>query len=301
MFLGVDGGASKTLAVVVDTQGREVGRALSGSGNHTVVGAERAAANILTAAAEAARLAGARLPLDGAWLGLAGVHRAMGRATMLARLAGVAHELRLTNDAALALGALQGGHGVALIAGTGSFALGHDAAGNAAQAGGWGHVMGDEGAGYDLGRRALQAAMRASDGRGPRTALLAAIMRVWSLDEPADLVPQVYSAFDATQIAQLAPVVLEVAASGDALARAIVARGAAELALAALTVCDGLALPADTLPLALAGSLMLHAPTYREQVLRQVRKRRPHGETALVSDPALSAARALATQPAIGL
>jgi N-acetylglucosamine kinase-like BadF-type ATPase len=294
MFLGVDGGASKTLAVVVDAEGREVGRGLAGSGNHTVAGAERAAENIWAAAEAAARQAGARLPLDWAWLGLAGVHRAMGRATMLPHLGGIAHELKLTNDAALALGALPRGCGVALIAGTGSFALGHDAAGNVAQAGGWGHVMGDEGAGYDLGRRALQAALRASDARGPRTELLPSILRAWSLEEPADLVPQVYAAFDATRIAQLAPVVLDVAAAGDATARAIVARGAAELALGALTVASQLALPADTLPLALVGSLMLHAPAYRQQVLRLVRRRRPQGETALVSDPALSAAQSLA-------
>jgi N-acetylglucosamine kinase-like BadF-type ATPase len=288
----VDGGGSKTVAVVVDRDGRERGRAIAGSSNYTVVGGERAAAEVQQAVAEATRLAGGELPLRAVWIGLAGVDRAGAREMLLPLVQPLAPEIRLTNDAELIFGALPGRIGVVVIAGTGSIALGRDAGGATVRAGGWGHLIGDEGSGYDLGRRALQAAARAADGRGPATVLLDAILRHWELDQPLAMIGRVYRSTEKAEIAALSSLVFAAARDGDPVARRIVADATSELALAATAVAARLDFGDGGPPLALAGGLLTGEAGYRAMVVRRLR-RRPFGRVHIVDDPALSAARSL--------
>jgi glucosamine kinase len=293
-YLGVDGGASKTLAVIVDARGNERGRGAAGSGNQAAVGLERAVASIRDAVDAAARQAGANMPFRAAWIGLAGVDRPNDRDRLLPHLNALADVVRLTNDAELALTGLDGAVGVAVIAGTGSIAVGRDATGRMARSGGWGHIMGDEGSGYELGRLALKAAARAADGRGPQTALLPAIMAEWRLARPDAMIDRVYPEGDKGLIARLSALVFAAAQAGDAVARGIVHDSAVELALTALAVGEVLDFPDRRLPLALAGGLLLHEGDYRAMMLRRIRRRGPVGQIALVAEPALSAARAAA-------
>ncbi|HEV7126059.1 MAG TPA: BadF/BadG/BcrA/BcrD ATPase family protein [Ktedonobacterales bacterium] len=295
LFLGVDGGGSKTLAIVVDAQGQERGRGLAGSGNYQAVGAARALRAVRDAVTVALTMAHGHRPCRAAWLGLAGVDRARDVALLLPRVRTLARTVRLTNDAELALGALPEQVGVALIAGTGSIALGRDARGRTARAGGWGHILGDEGSGYTMGRQALTAAVRAADGRAPATALLALILAHWQLRAASELIEQVYAHEDKARIAALAPLVLQAARAGDPAAARIVRRAARELALAAGTASASLDLDATSCPLALGGGLLLHASGFRRAVLRRVRRAQAPGEYALVDHPALSAARAATT------
>jgi glucosamine kinase len=290
--LSVDGGGSKTLAVVVDSSGRERGRGVAGSSNHESVGIERAVEALHAAIADAIAAAQAQLPVYAAWLGLAGVDHPHDVERLLPRLGGLATTLRITNDAELALGALAWRVGVALIAGTGSIALGRDARGNVVRAGGWGHVFGDEGSGYAIGSQALQATARAADGRGPATTLLDAILTAWELSAPDLLLGHVYQPFDKTAIAALAPLVFAAADVGDQVARRIVARAANELALAASTVARRLDFTADCLPLALGGGLLTRQPLLRDAVLLRL-ARAWSVESIIVVEPALCAARSL--------
>jgi glucosamine kinase len=292
-FLGIDGGGSKTLAVIVDARGQERGRALAGSSNYQAAGIEPAIAQLYAAAEQATRAAGGSLPVKAAWLGLAGVDRPSDQSVLLPRLQPLAESIRLTNDAELLLSVLDGAVGVALVAGTGSIALGRDAQGALARAGGWGHILGDEGSGYDIGRRALQAAMRAADGRGEATMLLECVMSYWGLARPDDMVGRVYNNDDKAGIARLAPLVLRAARDGDGVARKIAQRAADELALAALTVCKALDFSGERVGLALGGGLLLHGAALRSQVLRRIRRRQLLGRVALVEEPALSGARAV--------
>ncbi len=293
LFLGIDGGGSKTLAVIVDAQGQECGRALAGGSNYQAVGTESALAALHAAAEQAVLAAGGCLPVKAAWLGLAGVDRPDDQKLLLPRLHALAETTRLTNDAELLLSALDDGVGVALVAGTGSIALGRDARGAAARAGGWGHILGDEGSGYDIGRQALQAATRAADGRGAATTLLEQIMNVWGLERPDDMIGRVYNNDDdKATIARLAPLVLRAARDGDCVARKIAQSTADELALAALAVCKALDFSGQRVGLALGGGLLLHETALRGQVLRRVRRRQPLGRVVLVAEPALSGARA---------
>src|SRR5207249_5513001 len=107
-------------------------------------------------------------------LGVAGVDSASDEAWFHERLLamGLPRATWVVNDLIPAWAAGTGGApGIALIAGTGSNALGVNASGEAWRAGGWGHILGDEGSGYWLGLHGMQAAVTWRDGRGRPTRL----------------------------------------------------------------------------------------------------------------------------------
>src|SRR5204863_821295 len=109
------------------------------------------------------------------------------------RRIGYKSRILVVNDALIALVAGAGDNpGIVVIAGTGSIVYGRSAAGEAARAGGWGHMIGDEGSGYWIGREALAAVMRAADGRGPSTALTAEILRHFGVADVSHLPRIVY-------------------------------------------------------------------------------------------------------------
>jgi len=291
--VGVDGGGSKTLAVVVDGQGNERGRGIAGSSNHTGVGIEQAVQHIYSAVEEATRPAGCSLPLQCAWFGLAGIDRPDDYTLLLPYLQPLAQRVRLTNDAELALSGLPDGVGIALIAGTGSIALGHDAKGSNARAGGWGHIIGDEGSGYDLGRQCLQAVSRAVDGRGQATMLVELLLRHWKLDNASDIIGKIYNDSDKATIAALSTLVFAAARDGDEVARGMVENAARELALATVAVKNSLDFSGQQVALALGGGLLLYEIDFRTKVIQAIGTCMSVGEVALVEEPALSGARSI--------
>jgi glucosamine kinase len=292
-FLGVDGGGSKTLALIVDEQGQECGRGVSGSSNHYAIGLSQALENLHAAVNLAVAMAGCALPVCAAWLGMAGVDRPGDYEMLLPHLNKLAETVRVTNDVELVLSALDDMTGVALIAGTGSIALGRDSRGETWRVGGWGHVLGDEGSGFDMGRQVLQAVLRAADGRGPATQLSTLVMQDWHLNHHSDILEPAYSEDGTSKIARLAPLVLRAARDGDVVAQGIVEQASAELALAAFAARKNLSFPADA-PVALVfgGGLLLNVETFREAVLRAWRRYQPEGPIVFAEQPALSAARA---------
>jgi glucosamine kinase len=291
MYLGIDGGGTKTRAVVVDAAGVECGSATAGCSNYKVVGVETAARHLMAAADEAWQTAGSG-ELAAAWAGLAGVDGEADLVLITPHLRGLAATMRVTNDAELLLAALPDEIGIALIAGTGSIAFGRNAAGATARAGGWGHLLGDEGSGYTLGQQALISALRAADGRGQPTRLLGDILTAWGAASAEELADRHYREENKAILADLAPVVRQAARAGDAVAQRIMRRGARELGLAAATLARRLELGGAPLAIALGGSLLLRADDYREAVLRALSRRLTLGTVALVEQPALCAARA---------
>jgi N-acetylglucosamine kinase-like BadF-type ATPase len=274
LILGIDGGGSKTIALLADLDGRVLGRGTAGSSNYQGVGAEAAQA-ALSRAIRAA-FAAAEVPpgpIRAACLGLAGVDRPEDRALFEAWAARAAPGVPtlIVNDAELVLAAgTPEGWGAALICGTGSIAVGRDRAGQMARAGGWGHLLGDEGSGYAIGSAALRAVTRASDGRAPQTALTAAVLSHWSLATPEDLISHVYQAHVTTpHIAALTPLVEAAAVEGDEVALGILADAGRELALAVKAVVQQLAL-SNPVPCALAGGVILNSRLVRQAFLEAV-------------------------------
>ena len=290
-YLGVDGGGSKTLAIIVDAQGCECGRGRAGSANYAAVGLDPALHNIRDAVMQATRDIPCSLPLAKAWLGLAGIDRPSDAVLLRSYLRELATFIVVTNDAELLLSALSKDAGLVLIAGTGSIALARAQDGTVTRVGGWGHILGDEGSGYDIGRRGLQAVVRAADGRGKATLLLDLILHHWQLRTVEDLIDTVYITDNKARIAQVAAYVTEAARQGDHVALEIVEQAADELALLVRTVTP----PLSQLPIVLGGGLLLHDNFLREHVLRRIQQKQTIGPVTQVEHPAFSAACAAIT------
>lgn len=284
LLLGIDGGGSKTNAWLAagDSAGssRIVGRGAAGPSNGVAVGFETALVN-LDAAIDAAFLAAgrSRTRVAAAVLGLAGADRDTVRFKIdeWACARNLADRVRIVPDATLVLAAAVGdAAGIALISGTGSLSLGRDMAGRTARAGGWGWLLGDEGSGFALAQAALRAVAAEVDGRGPATALTAALSSALQVSHPRELVAAIHGPdipSDVTaraKIAALSPVVVQVAEAGDAVAGNLIERAAADLATLVDVVARQLALGANPFPLALTGGLLLGSKQLRDELARQL-------------------------------
>jgi N-acetylmuramic acid 6-phosphate etherase len=303
LVVGVDGGGSRCAAVLARaTPGGglvELGRGRGGAANVLAAGPAAAGASMLAAIEEAFAAAGIpRHPVAMACLGLAGVGRPAerGQAEAWAAGASLAARVVIVTDAELVL-AGEPPWGVALIAGTGSLAIGRAPDGGAARCGGWGPLLGDEGSGYAVAVAALRAVAQMADGRGPSTDLAVRLTRRFAAADAAGLVTILGRVGTSRrEIAAAAADVVEAADAGDAVAAAIVAKAGDELATQVVVVARRLGLPAGGYPLRIAGGLAVHARGLRERVIAALEEAGwPPGEVTLVADPALAAARMAAT------
>ena len=238
--LGVDGGGTKTQAVILDGQGRVAGEGLAGPSNPLRVGVTSAAASVLESFNRALAAAGLRrADVAAAQVGLAGVRRADLRERMRETLLSLGvGTLEVSTDAEIALyGATGGEPGLVVIAGTGSICCGVNARGRRACAGGWGPAAGDEGSGSWIARRGLQAVARAADGRGAQTSLVGPCLEYFKVNAVEDLSTAVYApSMTNDRIAGFGRHVLEEAAGGDEIAGRIVEEAGRELGQAAAAV-----------------------------------------------------------------
>jgi N-acetylglucosamine kinase-like BadF-type ATPase len=230
ILIGVDVGGTKTAAAVM-RDGEVAGRA---EGPGAAIRPGRALDSAATIAETVRRALAAAGALQGDVLvvGAAGAGRATEARELQQALRGeaIAQTVVVTTDIAIALeGALGPGAGIVLSAGTGSIAIARDASGASHRAGGYGWQMGDEGSGYAIGRAALGAVSRATDGRGAETALSARLLEATRSADFDELVRWTATA-GPPEVAALAPHVLGAADDGDPTARAIVHYAAEELA-----------------------------------------------------------------------
>ena len=237
LYLGIDGGGTCTRAILVDAHGGIHGEGEAGPANYHNVGLEGAATALRQAAENAWRAAGHPFGAAAAcFAGLAGVKSGIdiSRLSDVAATVGLALPGRITvaNDLHNALaGGLAGRPGVALIAGTGTNCLGRDADGATFMCGGWGWLLDDRGGGIGLALAGLRAATRAADGRDAWTELLPAALAFFGLDEANQLLAHLYSPpVTPGELAPFAKVVTRLAATGDAVAIAVLDEGAAALA-----------------------------------------------------------------------
>jgi N-acetylglucosamine kinase-like BadF-type ATPase len=234
MFLGVDGGQSSTIAVVGDDKGNITGWATSGPCNHTAgnEGRRKFVRVLRECVGHAASLAGVnpgRLHFRAACLGMSGGPD--DKAGLLSEVFTAEHTI-VTQDGRIALaGALTGQPGIIVIAGTGSFVYGENAAGEPARAGGWGYIFGDEGGAFNIVRQALRAALREQEGWGPRTALTPGLIEAVGATDPNHALHLFYTPdWPRSRVAQLAKLVSRFAEEGDPVAEGILHIEAQQLA-----------------------------------------------------------------------
>jgi len=264
IYLGIDGGGTKTTCVVAD-ETSTLGSATTGGSNITRHGEARVR-EALHAAVKAACAAARVEPsqIESACVGLSGA----GRVEVRDVVAGIMRELlggRVTviSDLETTLqAAFHDGPGVITIAGTGSIAYGRDARGQTARAGGWGLAISDEGSAQWIGRRAVSAALGAKDA-GLEPPLLATILKLWQLSSLDELVRRA-NASPPPDFSSLFRPVVSAADAGDPLARQLLDQAGAELAMLASNVVRRLFAAEDSVPVAMSGGVFRQSERVRQ-------------------------------------
>ncbi len=230
LYLGIDGGQSGTTVLIGDEHGQIMGRARGGPCNH--VSAPEASAKLTRVIVGCIRDAGFDPELsyfESACCGMSG--GAEDKQDLLARVLH-ADRLRVITDGEIALaGAMEGGEGIIVIAGTGSIAYGRGESGDLVRAGGWGYVFGDEGSAFDIARQAVRAVLRFEEGWGNPSALGLALLEATGARDANEMLHLFYTPeWPRSRVASLAELVDTVSAGGDAMARNILEQAAQNLA-----------------------------------------------------------------------
>ncbi|HXG83340.1 MAG TPA: BadF/BadG/BcrA/BcrD ATPase family protein [Pyrinomonadaceae bacterium] len=296
MYLGVDGGGTKTQVVLLNDENHFVSEGFAGASNPLRVGVETAVSNIVKAAEAACDAADrSRGDIVSAALGLAGVRREdlrrRIRESFFSRMR--IKNIEVTTDAEIALyGVTLGKAGLVVIAGTGSVCMGRNAGGEIETAGGWGPLAGDEGGGAGIARRALQAIAKASDGRGKPTDLSDMAIEYFRAGKLEDLAVAIYApTIDNARIAGFARFVVEVAEAGDETAVEILREAGRELGMAAEAVIKKLKLKSHKFPVGCVGGIFKAGELITASLLETIRRTAPK---AILSAPKLVPAHAAA-------
>jgi len=290
--LGIDAGGTKTVCFLADEQGTIVSEG-RGSGANLQSSGELAVEKVLHEVMETA-IGDRAITPSAICLGIAGVDRENDERIVRAIMRRIGYKARIlvVNDALIALVAgAQDSPGIVVIAGTGSIVYGRNTNFDAARAGGWGHIIGDEGSGYWIGREALAAIMRAADGRGPVTKLAEDMLAHFGIADTSGLPPIVYDReLPRVSVAALGPIVQRASQRGDAVASRILERAADELVLAAGSVAAKLEMRGDVFPFILAGGVFRVVPWLAEELSRRLLEVAPRCEVRpLQQEPAAGA------------
>ncbi len=301
--LGVDGGGTKTHVAIVAEDGRLCGVGLAGPGNFDDVGIAGAQANIGQAVAMAQRAAGLNgISFEAVFLGIAGVISVKDRAVIQQMAQNLAltspGQVEVDHDCRIALaGGLAGRPGIVLITGTGSSCYGMNAAGESWRAGGWGPLISDEGSSYWLGAQAIRAAVNAFDGRIEATLLMDKVLEHLGLTAMDQIMHRIYvPGLSRSEVASLAPLVIETAQAGDRVSLALLNQGTQDLAECVLAVARRLGLAENSCELAVVGGLSQAGDIFIQPLRQAVLARLPRCRLSLAELPPVLGACILALQ-----
>ena len=271
-IIGIDGGGTKTAVAIasLNAQGNIsiLGRGTGGASNILSAGQECAFESLdmaLDAAYTQAAIPGGHI--DCALLAMAGfsspdVRRLLNQ---WAKARSLARTIALVSDIdPVMMAGTQDNWGLAVIVGTGSIVKGINRQGKTDTLGGWGYWFGDQGGGYDLGRQALIASVKAVDGIAPKTDLLHKICETLAVTQPSDIIVALDRGGKVpANIASLAKLVPDLAAAGDPVARRILKEAVGHIVALCVSLNRRLNF-SPKVPIALAGGVMCHSKVYRE-------------------------------------
>lgn len=277
--LGIEGGGTQTRALLVDAAGAILADRRLGPANIRLLD-DPALAQLFRDIA-----AGAPRP-DALGIGLAGARTAADRARIRAAAERVwpGVPCHATNDLETAIMAAapareEEAPRILVLSGTGSCCFGRARDGTTVRVGGWGHILGDQGSGYDIGLRALRSVVRQLDRTGRWPALGARLLRALLLNEPEGLLGWALRA-EKSAIAALAVEVFAAAQQRDRLARIILAQAADELATDAVACARQLTRPGRSAHFFLSGGVLLKQMAFARRVGAQIRQRWPKAMVA---------------------
>ncbi len=297
---GWDGGGTKTAVVCVDMQGQLLGQNTFGPLNPNGNTKDQVLATVRDALEYMAKMPGGLHGCAFLQLGCAGVSNpaVVSILTNALREQGYPGKLHIAGDHEIMLQGAVGPEGAVLVSGTGSVCMGQNSRGESARCGGWGHLIGDEGSGYAIGRDILKAAARAQDGRGPDTILYTMAFDALNLKDMGGLIRFVYSPdTDKSKIAALAPLLKTALERKDPTAQDIAEKAAAGLADLAYPVIEKLTL--QTGLLALAGGILTGYDLIRQSTAARITLRYPKLSIIAPLQGAAAGAAAMAHQAAI--
>jgi len=275
IYLGIDGGGSKTTCVVGDEKS-VLGTATVGGMNLVRSGEAQVRTNlheVIRQACTAARTGTS--DITRVCLGTTGAGRPQA-AELLRRLVAelVPAEIKVVGDTVIALhAAFDNGEGIVVIAGTGSIAYGRNREGATARAGGWGYAISDEGSGQWIGRTAVTAALRAHD-EGESSRVFGIVCKAWAIDCLDDLV-RAANAVPPPDFFALLPSILEAADTGDALARSVLTQAGAELARLTKIVISRIFARQGNVPVAMSGGVFRNSALVRQVFYNSLRSEYP--------------------------
>jgi N-acetylglucosamine kinase-like BadF-type ATPase len=294
--LGVDGGATKTLAAVLDLERMEVHLAHGGPSNEDAIGAHAAVAALLAVAGEATGRAGvSEDQLARSVLAVAGTDtQSIERHVRDARADWI-----VVNDVVAAWAAATDAQpGIGVISGTGSNVFGVGRDGRSWRAGGWGHLLGDEGSGYWIGRESIKLALHDRDGTGPHTALSEHAQSFFGVPSAEALAAQVYSKpLTKAEIAAFAKVAGTLAERGERDARELYERAARELGAQIAAVIRETGLgddPTASFPVGLIGSAFHAGEVFIGPLRKRVAEMAANAAVTVVDTPPVAGSLMLA-------
>ncbi|MFM7405190.1 MAG: N-acetylglucosamine kinase [Cuspidothrix sp.] len=288
-ILGIDGGGSKTICIMMDDEGKILGRGEAGASNYQSIGIEAAKKQIEFAIYQAritALNSKNNINIIAICLGLAGVSRPedievikwiVNELQNIQNIPAITWTLKpsdivICHDALIALmGGVGDAVGIVVAAGTGSIIFGRNHEGTTKRVGGWGYILGDEGGGYKIAVAGMQAALKAYDGRGEKTILLENFQRHLQTENIEKLIEIIYrKGWGVKEIAALAPVVDQSASEGDNIANRIIDEAVRELVIATATVIDNIFDCQQVVEVVTTGSIWLGKCGLRERFINSL-------------------------------
>jgi len=275
-LIGVDGGGTKTDSAIADLSGKIIHQTTGKPSNFLVVGIEEAIENIFDLIEENLfALEGDFAEVKQIVIGVAGAGREEDAMLLEKGFQDYANQLgihfkgvKVVSDAHIALeGAFPDSAGCILIAGTGSILFGKDKKGVIHRVGGFGRLIGDEGSGYSIGRKALNAVSKASDGRGEETLISELLNAKMNSGSTNGIINKVYK--EKLDVASVAKIVIAAAEEGDPIAENILDEEVDELILHIKSLLDKI--HTDKLSVAFSGSLLDNKNFYSDLLKQKIK------------------------------
>jgi len=294
-LIGIDGGGTKTDCAIADLSGKIIRQSAGKPSNFLVIGVEEAVENLFALIEENLfALEGDFADVKQIVIGVAGAGREEDAKLLEKSFKDYADEERIHfkgvkvfSDARIALeGAFPNSAGCILIAGTGSILFGKDEKGIIHRVGGFGRLIGDEGSGYSIGRKALNAVSKASDGRGEETMISELLDAKMNHNTSKNIINKVYN--EKLDVASVAKIVIEAAEEGDPIAEDILDEEADELVLHIRSLINKI--QTNNLNVAFSGSLIDNKNFYSDLLKNKIKSTLPNVKIVKPANPPVSGA-----------
>ncbi|MCG9127514.1 hypothetical protein JT359_07955 [Candidatus Poribacteria bacterium] len=270
-IIGIDGGGTKTIGRITTSNGEVIHKMKSGPSNYHVVGVDntyQVLKEIITTLTSQIDYTPDNLVIC---IGMAGLGREDDKKVVneICNNIGTTTQRILTHDAHIALvGGIGKSEGIIVISGTGSIVYGIDSHGSEIRAGGWGYLIGDEGSGYDIAIKGLQAVAKAADYRQPKTILTELFLNKLNLDDPKQLINWVH-AVGRHEIANLSTIVFEGIDNDDKTAIQIIDSVTDELVCAIISVVNQATFN-DSIDIVLNGGNLVHQSLFSNKLKEKI-------------------------------